>query len=72
MKKPAPLPNPLDAALDVRSGKVRMAELPSETQQAVRRLNRFNEGKIIGHAAKQRPQGRAFLPGTRTRRAVLG
>lgn len=69
--KPKPLPNPLDAALDVRAGKVRMAELPPETQQAVKRLTRFNEGKIIRHAAQQRPSGRTFLPGPRLRRAVL-
>lgn len=69
--KPKPLPNPLDAALDVRAGKIKMAELPPETQRAVQRLNRFNEGKLASHAAAQRPQGRTFMPGARIRRAVL-
>lgn len=69
--KPAPLPNPLDVAIDLRAGKLKMRDLPPETQHAVRRLSRFNEGKIISHAAKQRPQGKAFARGTQLRRAVL-
>jgi hypothetical protein len=63
--------DPVTAALDVRRGAITLASLPPDLQREVRRLERFNEGKIAGQAARERERPRTFLPGTRTRSARL-
>ncbi len=67
-KKPI---DPVAAAYDIRRGKLRMADLPVETQRAVNRVNRFSEGKVMSHAARQNRPTRALTPDTRTGRIVL-
>lgn len=70
MPKAASLPDPVKSAYDVRRGTTKMAQLPPETQQAVKRMNRFAEGKILSYAGRQ-TKHKTFQPGPRTWRARL-
>lgn len=68
--KAAP-PDPVQAAIDIRQGKIKLADLPPDVQRQVRRVNQFAEGKVIARAQEQAHRPRTFLPATRTRRARL-
>jgi len=70
MPKAAPLPDPVKSAYDVRRGHAKMADLPSATQTAVKRMNRLAEGKILSYAGRQ-TKSKAFQPGPRVWRARL-